>query len=210
MTELRVTAAVVDAVVKIGGSVLEDIEAFDAALSAVAGAARSQNLLIVPGGGPFADAVRAMDRRLGLSDTTAHWMAVLAMDQCAHLIAERLAGARFVQEPSEISTAISADRVPVLAPSRWLRETDPLPHSWDVTSDSIAAWVAGCLGAHRLVLVKPRGVDEAGGAAGAAVDPYFARALPAGVRATIVPADRLDALRTALLPTVEDTRRATL
>jgi len=205
MTELRVTAAVVDAVVKIGGGVLEDIEALDAALSAVAGAARSQKLLIVPGGGPFADAVRAMDRRLGLSDTTAHWMAVLAMDQCAHLIAERLAGARFVQEPSEISTAISADRVPVLAPSRWLRETDPLPHSWDVTSDSIAAWVAGCLGAHRLVLVKPRGVHEAS----AAVDPYFARALPAKVRATIVPADRLDALRTALLPTVEHTRRTT-
>jgi len=208
MTELRVTAAVVDAVVKIGGGVLEDIEALDAALSAVAGAARSQKLLIVPGGGPFADAVRAMDRRLGLSDTTAHWMAVLAMDQCAHLIAERLAGARFVQEPSEISTAISADRVPVLAPSRWLRETDPLPHSWDVTSDSIAAWVAGCLGAHRLVLVKPRGVHEAS-AARAAVDPYFARALPAKVRATIVPADRLDALRTALLPTVEHTRRTT-
>lgn len=208
MTELRVTAAVVDAVVKIGGGVLEDIEALDAALSAVAGAARSQKLLIVPGGGPFADAVRAMDRRLGLSDTTAHWMAVLAMDQCAHLIAERLAGARFVQEPSEISTAISADRVPVLAPSRWLRETDPLPHSWDVTSDSIAAWVAGSLGAHRLVLVKPRGVHEAS-AARTAVDPYFARALPAKVRATIVPADRLDALRTALLPTVEHTRRTT-
>ena len=191
-------AAVVDAVVKIGGGVLGDIEAFDAALSAVAGVARSQKLVIVPGGGPFADAVRAMDRRIGLSDTTAHWMAVLAMDQCAHLIAARLAGARFVQEPSEISTAIRADQIPVLAPSRWLRETDPLPHSWDVTSDSIAAWVAGCLGAQRIVLVKPRGVD----AAGAAVDPYFARALPAGVRATIVPVDRLDVLRSSLLSMV--------
>jgi aspartokinase-like uncharacterized kinase len=205
MTELRVTAAVIDAVVKIGGGVLEDIDAFDAALSAVAGVARSQKLLIVPGGGPFADAVRAVDRRLGLSHTTAHWMAVLAMDQFAHLMSGRLAAARFVQEPGEISAAINADRVPVLAPSRWLRETDPLPHSWDVTSDSIAAWVAGCLGARRLVLVKPAGVDRAG----AAVDPYFARALPAGVRATIVPADRLDALRAALLPTASRPRATT-
>ena len=205
MTELRVTAAMIDAVVKIGGGVLEDIDAFDAALSAVAGLARSQKLLIVPGGGPFADAVRAVDRRLGLSNTTAHWMAVLALDQSAHLMSERLAGARFVQEPGEISAAINADRVPVLAPSRWLRETDPLPHSWDVTSDSIAAWVAGCLGARRLVLVKPPGVDRAA----AAVDPYFARALPAGVRATIVPADRLDELRSALLATASRTLRAT-
>jgi aspartokinase-like uncharacterized kinase len=206
MTELRVTAAVVDAVVKIGGGVLEDIAAFDAALSAVQGIARSRKLLLVPGGGPFADAVRAVDRRLGLADTTAHWMAVLAMDQSAHLISERLAVARFVQEPGEISRAINADRIPVLAPSRWLREADPLPHSWDVTSDSIAAWVAGCLGARRLVLVKPPGADGTG----AAVDPYFARALPAGVRATIVPADRLDLLRSALLAPASRTPRATI
>ena len=39
--------------------------------------------------------------------------------------------------------ALSAGHVPVLAPSRWLREADPLPHAWTVTSDSIAAWVAG-------------------------------------------------------------------
>ena len=51
----------------------------------------------------------------------------------------------------------SAGRVPVLAPSRWLREADPLPHSWDVTSDSIAAWVAGQAGASTLVLVKAAG-----------------------------------------------------
>jgi aspartokinase-like uncharacterized kinase len=31
---------------------------------------------------------------------------------------------------------------------------DDLPASWDVTSDSIAAWVAGQVGAGRLVLVK--------------------------------------------------------
>ena len=34
---------------------------------------------------------------------------------------------------------------------------DALPASWEVTSDSIAAWVAAQIGAERLVLVK--GVD---------------------------------------------------
>ena len=83
--------------------------------------------------------------------------------------------------------------VPVLAPYRWLREADPLPHSWTVTSDSIAAWVAGQVGARRLVLVKPphaRGNEL--------VDSYFQRALPAHVTSTIVSADQMEALNRAL------------
>ena len=74
--------------------------------------------------------------------------------------------------------------LPVLAPYRWLRDADPLPHSWDVTSDSIAAWVAGAVGARRLVLVKPPGA-----AGGDLVDAYFSRALPAEVTAEIVASD---------------------
>ena len=83
--------------------------------------------------------------------------------------------------------------MPVLQPSRWLREADPLPHSWDVTSDSIAAWIAGQLGARQLILVKPPGVDRPE----RAVDSYFAHALPTGIELTIVPADRISDLRSA-------------
>ena len=36
-----------------------------------------------------------------------------------------------------------------------MRSADALPHSWEVTSDSIAAFVAGALDAGRLVLIKP-------------------------------------------------------
>jgi 5-(aminomethyl)-3-furanmethanol phosphate kinase len=184
----------IETVVKLGGGVFADAVRFNAALAAIAAAALSRRLLIVPGGGPFADAVRDVDRRLGLSDTAAHWMAVLAMDQYAHLIASRLAGAVVVAEPNGVAAALDARTIPVLAPYRWLREADPLPHSWDVTSDSIAAWVAGRLGARRLVLVKPAGVqgsDET-------VDPYFARALPRSVTSLVVTADRIDALRSTL------------
>jgi aspartokinase-like uncharacterized kinase len=184
----------IDVVVKLGGGVLASVEAADAVLEALRAAAQSCRLLVVPGGGPFADVVRDIDRRFGLSDDAAHWMAVLAMDQHAHLITGRLADAEMVSEPREIAGAIDAHRIPVLAPWRWLRATDPLPHSWDVTSDSIAAWVAGCVGARRLVLVKPTGVQ----ASDAAVDPYFARVLPAGVSACIVPTDCVDALNAAL------------
>jgi aspartokinase-like uncharacterized kinase len=135
---------------------LSDAGCFAGVLGVVGAAARERRLVVVPGGGPFADAVREVDRRLALSDDAAHWMALLAMDQYACLIASKLDGGVVVETPAEIS-AIDAARVPVVAPSRWLRQADPLPHSWTVTSDSIAAWMAGALGAARLVLVKPAG-----------------------------------------------------
>ena len=187
-----VTRALVATVVKLGGGVLAHGEHFDRALAAIAAAAREHPLLVVPGGGPFADAVRDVDRRCGLSDVAAHWMAVLAMDQYAHLVAARLAGAVLVEEPAAITAALRAGHVPVLAPSRWLRAADPLPHTWDVTSDSLAAWIAGVVGARRLVLIKPAG------ASGEMVDAYFSRALPASVKRVIVAADQVDAMRSAL------------
>jgi aspartokinase-like uncharacterized kinase len=173
-------------VVKLGGGVLPHPDHFDAALEAIAGMARTRPLLVVPGGGPFADAVRELDRRLAPADDAAHWMAVLGMDQYAHLVASRLAAAAVVETPEGIRSSLASGLVPVLAPSRWLRDADPLPHSWDVTSDSIAAWVAGQVGATELVLIKPpRARGES------LVDGFFSRALPATVAARVVSADEL-------------------
>jgi aspartokinase-like uncharacterized kinase len=185
----------VEVVVKLGGGMLRHPESLAPALAAVGEAARRRRTVVVPGGGPFADAVRDADGRFGLSDDAAHWMAVLAMDQYAHLLAERLARGRVVDRRRAVGAALAASAVPVLAPSRWLRAADPLPHAWAVTSDSIAAWAAGALGARRLVLVKPPGA--AAGAADA-VDAYFARALPRGVAFALVAADDPAALRSAL------------
>ncbi|MBI4519821.1 MAG: hypothetical protein HY701_03205 [Gemmatimonadetes bacterium] len=198
MTERRADAGGVEIVVKLGGGVLADAERFEAVLATISAAARAQRLLVVPGGGPFAGAVREVDRRLRLSDDAAHWMAVLAMDQYAHLVAARLAAAALVaggaeEAPRAIAVALGEGRVPVLAPARWLREADPLPHSWDVTSDSIAAWIAGAVGARRLVLIKP---PQAAG--DSLVDAYFARALPPGVAPVVVAADQAVALDAAL------------
>src|SRR5262245_49633107 len=137
--------SLVDVVVKVGGALLAHPTHIDAVLAALDEAAGASRLLIVPGGGPFADAVRDVERRYGLTDDAAHWMAVLAMDQYAHLLASRLNLATLAWNPADIAAALGRRRLPVLAPSRWLREADPLPHSWDVTSDSIAAWIAGAV-----------------------------------------------------------------
>jgi aspartokinase-like uncharacterized kinase len=113
-------------------------------------------------------------------------MAVLAMDQYAHLIASRLRRAALVSDAEGISAALAAEQVPVLAPFSWLRREDGLPHSWEVTSDSIAAWVAGAIGARRLILVKPPGATGPD-----LVDGYFPRAR-ASLSVEVIPADAID------------------
>ena len=142
-------------VVKVGGGLAR--EAGGAALRAlcaqIAAAGARHPLLVVPGGAEFADAVREHDRRFGLRPRTAHWMAILAMDQFGWALADLIPGAERRVDLAPVSAGV----VPVLLPTALLAERDPLPESWAVTSDSIAAWVAGAAGAGRLVLVKPVG-----------------------------------------------------
>jgi aspartokinase-like uncharacterized kinase len=183
-----------DAVLKVGGSLGRRPAALRRLMRVLAGLARRRTLLVVPGGGEFADAVRRADRRLALGDTAAHWMAILAMDQYAHVLARLAPRASVVRSRRELSPG----RLNVLAPSAWLRRADPLPHRWDVTSDAIGAWIAGALRARRLVLVKDvDGFRAAGrgarlvprvarGRLRGIVDPYFARTLAPGTACWIV------------------------
>src|SRR3954464_8943429 len=109
--------AVVDMVVKIGGGVLAHGDHFTAALAAIAAAAGERRLLVMPGGGPFADTVREVDGRIRLGDDAAHWMALLAMDQYAHLVTSRLPGSVLVTKRQEIADALDGTvrHIPVLA-----------------------------------------------------------------------------------------------
>jgi aspartokinase-like uncharacterized kinase len=140
-------------VVKVGGGLAG--EAGDGALRAlctrIAEAGTRHRLLVVPGGGHFADTVREHDRRFGLRPRTAHRMAILAMEQFGWALTDLIPGAARCVDPGSVREGA----VSVLLPAALLAEVEPLPESWGVTSDSIAAWVAGTAGASRLVLVKP-------------------------------------------------------
>jgi aspartokinase-like uncharacterized kinase len=105
--------------------------------------------LVVPGGGPFAETVRRYTAHL--DETTAHWMAVLAMNQYGfYLAAPELA---VIEDISTIKSGIS-----ILLPFKMLFENDPLPHSWIVTSDSIAGWVAHQLKANLVIATDIDGI----------------------------------------------------
>ena len=142
-----------DAVLKVGGSLgrVAGLADLGQALGQLAGRRR---LLVVPGGGVFADLVREQYRLYRLSEPAAHRMALLAMDQFGYLLAEVVPGGITTPDLDVACQVAACGRVPILLPASLLIAADPLPNSWQVTSDSLAAWIAGRVGAPRCVLLK--------------------------------------------------------
>jgi dihydroneopterin aldolase len=138
-------------VVKLGGSFAFSAILTDwiRALASCAG-----RVVIVPGGGPFADAVRTAQRRMGFDDRAAHLMSLLAMEQYGHALIccdQLLQPADSIER---IERHLAAQLIPVWMPSRMVAAAPDVEPSWRVTSDSLAAWLSGRIGAGRLILVK--------------------------------------------------------
>ena len=111
-------------------------------------------IVLVPGGGPFADAVRAAQPKMGFDDGAAHRMALLAMEQYGCALASGRKRFSLAETRAAIDRALALRQVPVWLPTRMVLAAPEIPWSWDVTSDSLAAWLAGKIGARRLLLVK--------------------------------------------------------
>ncbi len=163
-------------IVKLGGS-LASAGTLGSWLAIVVerGAGRS---VIVPGGGEFADAVRAAQRRLRFSDRAAHRMALLAMGQYALLLRDLAPALYPCESVAQIRAALADSRVALWLPYAMVDADPMVAESWEVTSDSLAAWLARRLEATRLVLVKsaavpPPPLSPARLAALGLVDPAF-------------------------------------
>jgi aspartokinase-like uncharacterized kinase len=117
-------------------------------------------IIIVPGGGVFADAVRESQKVSKISDACAHRLAVLAMDQYGLLLANMNPGLAIARTECEIDERTWQHRAIVWLPSTMVLADDSIPKSWDVTSDSIAAWLAEKLNAKYLILLKSDKPDK--------------------------------------------------
>jgi len=138
-------------VIKLGGSFAfsPDLRDWIAAITRCAGRA-----VIVPGGGPFADQVRTAQAQMGFDDRAAHRMGLLAMEQYGCAIKSLHEALSLADSVASIRRGLADDQVPVWLPTQMALSAADIPHSWDVTSDSLAAWLAGKIGAERLLLVK--------------------------------------------------------
>lgn len=163
-------------VVKLGGSLACSARLPDWLAAVAAGGGDS---VLVPGGGPFADAVRAAQRRWPFDDTTAHQMALLAMHQYGLLLGGLRPELVAADSVAAMAAARRAGRIPVWLPAPMVLAAAELEASWRLTSDSLALWLARRLNASRLVLVKsvtaPAGAGAQTLAEAGIVDPLFPR-----------------------------------
>ena len=143
----------IEIVVKVGGSLSRGAN-LRALCLLLAELGCERRLLVVPGGGPFADTVRDCDGRYRLSDDASHRMAILAMDQFGYLLSDLIPRSKPARDADAARQIALSGRVPVLIPFDLLHRADPLPHNWMVTSDSISAWIAELVRATKLVLLK--------------------------------------------------------
>jgi aspartokinase-like uncharacterized kinase len=145
-------------VVKIGGSLLGSPEL--ARWLEIFAKFSDGQVVIVPGGSLFADAVREAQNLSNASDAVAHKLAVIAMDQFGLLLAGLNPALATASSELEIAERGWQHRGIVWLPSKMVLADDTIPKNWQVTSDSLSAWLANKLGAQQLVLIKARSLDK--------------------------------------------------
>jgi hypothetical protein len=189
-------------IVKLGGSLTHDPRLLPwLAMLAELGGGR---VTVVPGGGAFADAVRASQRRWQFADLAAHNMAVFAMAQTAHLFHALEPRLALAADEAGIRRVLHAGQPAVWLPTLLLRDAPDVITNWEVTSDSLALWLARLLNAEHLVVVKackvPPGSALASLAAQGVLDARFepwSRDAPFPIE--VVDGDELERVRDGLL-----------
>jgi aspartokinase-like uncharacterized kinase len=145
-------------VVKLGGS-LANSEELPRWLEVIATVGAGK-VVLVPGGGPWADEVRAAQKREGFGNRVAHRQALRAMEQYGWILAATRPGFVPVDSIAAIQEVLKKGQVPVWMPYEMVAADPLIPETWDVTSDSLAAWLAGKLNAMVLLLVKSFAIGE--------------------------------------------------
>lgn len=142
-----------DAVIKIGGSLAANEMVLRVLCLELSNIAEQHKLLIVPGGGEFADTVRSVASRFSVNSWVSHRMALLGMDQYGLLLSNLIPKCRLAYSLSVLEGLSGSGHAAALLPSRLVFRARSLKASWDLTSDSVAAYVAARLNANKLILV---------------------------------------------------------
>ncbi|MBT7952176.1 MAG: hypothetical protein HN764_11170 [Gammaproteobacteria bacterium] len=145
-------------VVKIGGS-LQESDCLSEWLNCLVeyGAGR---VVIVPGGGKYADAVREDQLKHGFDDVKAHKLALLAMEQYAQLLNSIVPELQCVSDLDSINSCLRNNQVPVWLPYKMIVGEKKIPASWEAGSDALAIWLAKKINSNAVMLVKSVNLPE--------------------------------------------------
>jgi 5-(aminomethyl)-3-furanmethanol phosphate kinase len=140
-----------DAIIKVGGSLAENPQALKGLGNELCRLSKRYALVVVPGGGKFADVVRVLDANFSLPPIISHQMAILAMDQYGLFLSKVIPESITCQTLAEAKRLSAKRALPILLPSKLLSHKAPFVPSWDVTSDSISAYIAVKLNACKVI-----------------------------------------------------------
>ena len=110
------------------------------------------------GGGEFANLIRKYDSEINFSQETNHWTAIDCMDIIAKLVNDKVESTKLAYSIDEAIAISNEGFTPIFVVSKFLREDDPFECSWDVTSDSIAAYISHRLNANLLIVTNVNGI----------------------------------------------------
>ncbi|MFX1394040.1 MAG: hypothetical protein ACFFAH_10740 [Promethearchaeota archaeon] len=142
-------------IVKIGGKILEDPEDLGSTISQLKHLLDKnsvQKIIIITGGGSYANFIRVIDQKLNIGNDLAHWMAVYAMNHNGKLLSEKYSFIKLFDDFTELQ--LSTELFSIFLPFNYLYKFDELPHSWDVTSDSIILYFTHKLELNKCFLIK--------------------------------------------------------
>ena len=152
-------------------------------------------VILVTGAGELADTIRTWQPRFGATDSQSHWLCIELLSITAKILHSGLPEFPLLTHFANLQFAIATggeveqsqtlifDTQPFLCDIEPTLPPKPLPHNWDVSSDSIAARLAEAIDADELVLLKARPCpdeqnDFAALSADHYVDEYFPRIAP--------------------------------
>jgi hypothetical protein len=142
-------------IVKIGGKILENKENLESTIAQFKHICENdivQKIIIIPGGGTYANFVRRIDEKISIGDELSHWMAIFAMNCNGIELSQKYNDIKYFDNLVEIKK--SNERIVIFLPYDFINQRDELLHSWDVTSDSIALYIAHHLGIKDCFLIK--------------------------------------------------------
>lgn len=143
------------ALFKIGGKIIENSKNFESTISQLTQLHKKeilQKIIIIPGGGSYANFIRLLETEIKLGDDLAHWMAIYSMNYNGIEMKRKHPELDFIEDFKELQEA--KKKICIFLPYTYLHEIDELPHRWDVTSDSIAHHIAYKLQLNQCFLIK--------------------------------------------------------